>query len=80
MQDLGHSDGNEENMGLKTPDAMIKSQHDCLDGRDCQKSYIETQQNVQFVSGRHRIESFQTSFRNASECRNYRSEKNVEDG
>ena len=79
MQDFEHSDGNKENMGQKTPDAMVQRQNDCVDVRNCQKTYIETHQNAQFVSGGHRIGKFQTSFRNASERSNYRSEKNVED-
>ena len=30
MQNLEHSDGNEKDMGQKTTDAMVQSQHDCM--------------------------------------------------
>ena len=77
MQTLERSDGCEENMCQKTTDAMIKSQHDCLVVRVCQKAYVEAQQNVQFVSDGRRIGSVQTSFCNTSECSNNRSKENV---
>ena len=77
MQTFEHSDGCEENMCQKTTDAMVKSQHDCLVVRVCQKAYVEAQQNVQFVSDARRIGSFQTSFCNTLECSNNRSKENV---
>ena len=67
MQTFEHSDGCEENMCQKTTDAMIKNQHDCLVVRVCQKTYVEAQQNAQFVSDGRRTGSFQTSFCNTSE-------------
>ena len=44
VQNLEPCDGSIENMGQKTTDAMVQSQHDCLVVRECQKAY----QNVQF--------------------------------
>ena len=37
MQNLERSDGKKENMGQKTTDAMVQSQHGCLIVRVCQK-------------------------------------------
>ena len=71
-------DGIKEKMVQKTTDVMIQSQHDSLVVRFWQKAYVVAQQAVQFVSDRHRIGSFQASFRNTSENTNYPSEKNVE--
>ena len=47
----------EKNMGQKTTDAMVKSQHDCMvvrvcQSRVCRSTYVEAQQNVQCVSAR----------------------------
>ena len=75
MQNLDHFDGRKENMGLKTTDAMVQSQHDCLVVRVGQKAEVETQESVQFLSDGHRSRSFQKSFRDASECSNHRNEK-----
>ena len=74
-----HSDGSDESMGQKTTDAMVQSQHDCMVVRVCQKAYVEAQQSVQCVPAGHWIGNIQASFRNASECSEYRSEKNVQD-
>ena len=54
---------------------MPRSQHDCLVFRVCQKAYVKTQPSVQLVPDSHKVESFQASFHNTSECSNYRSEK-----
>ena len=53
-----NSDGSEENMGQKTTDTMVQSQHDCLFARVCQEAYVKAQQNVPFVSDGSRIGSF----------------------
>ena len=58
MQNYKYSVGREENMGQKTGDAVVKSQHDCIVVRVCQEAYCEAQQSVQFVSDGHRIGSF----------------------
>ena len=50
MQNSEHSDGSEKDMGQKTTDAMVQSQHDCMDVRICQEAYVETRQSVQCVS------------------------------
>ena len=38
MQNLEHSDGNDNDMGQKTTDAMVQNQHDCMVVRVCQKN------------------------------------------
>ena len=65
-------------MGQKTTDAVLQSQHDCMVVRVCQETFVEAQQSVQFVSDGHIIGSFQASFCNASDCSDYRGEKNFE--
>ena len=47
MQSSKHSDGSEEDMGKKTIDAMVQSQHDCMVVRVCEKAYVEARQGVQ---------------------------------
>ena len=47
MQSSKHSDGSEEDMGEKTIDAMVQSQHDCMVVRVCEKAYVEARQGVQ---------------------------------
>ena len=47
MQSSKHSDGSEEDMGKKTIDAMVQSQHDCMVVRVCEKAYVEARQSVQ---------------------------------
>ena len=75
MQNLEQSDGSEKDMGQKTTDAMVQSQHDCMVVRVCQETYVEAQQSVQCVSAGNWSRSFQASFCNSSECSNYRSEE-----
>ena len=75
MQNLEHSDVSEKDMGQKTTDAMVYSQHDCMVVRVCQEAYVEAQQSLQCVSAGHWSRSFQTSFCNSSECSNHRSEE-----
>ena len=50
---LSNFDGSEKNMGQKTTDAMVQSQHDCMVVRICQEEYVEIQQRVQCVSAGH---------------------------
>ena len=76
MQNLEHSDGSEKDMGQKTTDAMVQSQHDWMVVRVCQEAYVETQQSVQCVSAGHRGRSFQASFRDSSECSDHCGEEN----
>ena len=53
MQDSEHSDGSEKDMGKKTTDATVPSQHDCMVVRICQETYVEARQSVQYVSAGH---------------------------
>ena len=78
VQNVEHSDGSKEDMGQETTDEMVQSQHDCMVVQICQKAHVEVQQSVQCVSAGHWIGSFQARFRNASECSDYSSEKNVQ--
>ena len=79
MQNLKYSDGSEKNMGQKTTDARVRSQHDCMIVRVCQKhTYNEAKHSVQFVSGIQRVRSFRTSFCDTSGSSDYHSEENVE--
>ena len=75
MQNLEHSDGNEKDMGQKTTDAMVQSQHDCMVVRVCQEAYVDAQQSVQCVSAGQWSRSFQASFCDSSECSKHRSEE-----
>ena len=36
-----------KDVGEETTDAMVKSQHDCMVVRTCQKAYVEAWQSVQ---------------------------------
>ena len=44
-----NSDGSEKDIGQKTTDALVQSQHDCMVVRICQEAYVEAQQSVQCV-------------------------------
>ena len=76
MQNFEHSDGGEKDMGQKTTDAMVQSQHDCMVIRVCQEAYVEAQQRVQCVPAAHWSRSFQVSFCFSSEYSNHHSEEN----
>ena len=79
MQDSEHSDGSKKDMGKKTTDAMVYSQHDCMVVGICQKAYVEARQSVQWVSAGHWGRSFQASFRDSSECSYHRGEENFQE-
>ena len=76
MQNLEHSDGREKDMGQKTTDALVQSQHDCMVVRVSHEAYVEAQQSVKCVSAGHWTRSFQASFCNSSEYSNHISEDN----
>ena len=50
MQNREPSDRKEKDMGEKTTDAMVQSQHECMVVRVCQEAYVEAQQSVQELS------------------------------
>ena len=78
MQDSEHSDGIEKDIGKKTTDAMVYSQHDCMVVRICQEAYVEARQSIQYVAAGHWSKSFQASFCNSSECSDHRRKENLQ--
>ena len=79
MQNLEHSDGIEKDMGQKTTDAMVQSQHwlyYVMVLRVCHETFVEAQQSVQCFSAGNWSRSFQANFCNSSECSNHSSEGN----
>ena len=75
MQKFEHSDGSEQDMGQKTTDAMVQSQHDCMLVRRCQEAYVQTQLHIgagafkrAFVTHRNAVTTAVKRTSRTSEC------------